>query len=246
VSERAIVKRLIDDAASRHLGPMGLRRMGRSRLWYDDRGWSLITVEFQPGSGVGTYLNVGATWLWREHGQGTWTFDEGDRLSWRDDGTFATEVPLGSTGWQQWASFIREQIFAKDIDVVADVASRRVRQLRDQLADPCVTASYLAQRQTRLSEDALWHAFNAGAAYALCGDPEAARQAFDRIETTDNDFEWRKEAHRQATELSLVTDPIEMRERVIRTIQTTRHHLRLTPWSPAAYAASCHTATRSS
>lgn len=57
--------RLIRDAARRHLAPLGVTQRGRSRTWIDDRGWWLITVEFQPsGSGRGTYLNVGGSWLW--------------------------------------------------------------------------------------------------------------------------------------------------------------------------------------
>lgn len=57
--------RLIRDAAKRHLSLLGVQQRGRSRTWIDDRGWWLITVEFQPSSwSRGTYLNVGATWLW--------------------------------------------------------------------------------------------------------------------------------------------------------------------------------------
>ena len=132
VSERATVKRLIDEAARRHLRPLGLRQRGRSRLWFDDRGWSLITVEFQPGRGLGTCLNVAATWLWYDHG-GVWTLDEGGRVWWRDDGQFTTEPDLGPPG-QQWAQFTREHIFATEMDTVVGVAARCVRQFREPLS----------------------------------------------------------------------------------------------------------------
>src|SRR5262249_47199237 len=39
---------IIDRAARTVLQPLGLRRKGRSRLWYDDQGWRAFFVEFQP------------------------------------------------------------------------------------------------------------------------------------------------------------------------------------------------------
>jgi hypothetical protein len=232
MSERAIVKRLIDHSCRHRLVPLGLRQKGRSRLWFDDREWSAITVEFQPGFGVGTYLNVGAAWLWYDHGTGSSTFDEGGRIWWRDDGASTTEPPLGATGWRQWAGFIREQQFAKDIEVLIDVAAQRVQQLRDQFPDPCTTARRLAERPTNRGEDPLWHAYHTGAAHALCGEPDVARQAFGRIAATADDFDWQKKVHRRATELSAVDSPADLRQSVIDAIHATRQRLDLPLWAP--------------
>lgn len=38
----------INQAARVALIPLGLRRKGQSRLWYDDHGWRVFVVEFQP------------------------------------------------------------------------------------------------------------------------------------------------------------------------------------------------------
>lgn len=240
MSERATAKRLIDDAARRHLGSLGLRQKGRSRLWFDDRGWSLITVEFPPGLGVGTYLNVAATWLWYDH-DGRWTFDEGGRVWWRDDGDFTAEPPLGAPGWHQWAQFFRDHTFAREMEIVAGVAARRVQQLRDQFPDPCATARHLASRPTGRSEDPIWHAYHTAAAHALCGDRDAAREAFGRLGLGDRDHDWggrdvdwRHEVRRRATELSLTNTPTELRQRIIDTIKTVRHKLGLGPWTTPA------------
>lgn len=231
VSERSTAARLITAAARRHLTPMGLRRKGRSRLWFDDRGWCLFTVEFQPGRGVGTYLNVAATWLWYDH-DGAWTVDDGGRVWWRDDGAFTVEPGLGTVGWRQWAEFTREHIFAKEMELVAAVAARRVRQLRDQFPDPCATARYLAGRPARRDEDPVWLAYHTGAAYALCGDAEAARRAFARLGTDDRDLGWRHEVRQRATELSRIDSPTELRLRIGEIIETVRHKLGLGPWTP--------------
>jgi hypothetical protein len=67
----------IHDAARRHLVPLGVRQKGQSHFWYDDRGWYLVGVEFQPGFGRGSYLNVGCCWLW--HAKEQFSFDLGSR-----------------------------------------------------------------------------------------------------------------------------------------------------------------------
>ncbi|HWA27784.1 MAG TPA: hypothetical protein VG734_19160 [Lacunisphaera sp.] len=70
--------KLIAAAAKKGLTPLGLRRDGKSRIWYDDHGWWVIVVEFQPsGWSRGSYLNVAVSWLLYE--QGHWTFDVGGR-----------------------------------------------------------------------------------------------------------------------------------------------------------------------
>jgi hypothetical protein len=47
------------------LRPLGLQRKGRSRVWFDDHGWWVGVVGFQPSRfSRGSYLNVGAMWLW--------------------------------------------------------------------------------------------------------------------------------------------------------------------------------------
>src|ERR1044071_1261780 len=70
--------KLITAAAKQALSPLGLKRSGKSRLWYDDHGWWCIIVEFQPSSSSkGTYLNVGVCWLLFEKAH--WTFDVGHR-----------------------------------------------------------------------------------------------------------------------------------------------------------------------
>jgi hypothetical protein len=59
--------RLLTQAGREVLRPLGLRQKGRSRTWIDDHGWWLAVVEFQPSSwSLGSYLNVGVMWLWRD------------------------------------------------------------------------------------------------------------------------------------------------------------------------------------
>jgi hypothetical protein len=59
--------------------PLGGKRIGRSRTWITDQRFWTIVVEFQPsGWSKGTYLNVGACWLW--YPKSHWSFDNGYRI----------------------------------------------------------------------------------------------------------------------------------------------------------------------
>jgi hypothetical protein len=76
------------------LRPLGLAQKGRSRLWYDDNGWWLCNVEFQPSSFTrGSYLNVGAQFLWDIRDYPVFSFghrvDEAPFVEYESDGQFA-------------------------------------------------------------------------------------------------------------------------------------------------------------
>ena len=196
MSDRALAINLIGAAARAHLQPIGMRRQGRSRLWFSDEGWWLINVEFQPshGNNVGTYLNVGAMWLWRE--RDFRSFDYGHRLHWRRDGTFADRPPIGEPGWRQFLGYVNADQFAFDVALVAEIAGARVDQLRAAFPDPCAAAHFLASQPAQPGEDQTWRTYDAGAAAALCGKAATARRMFSRVAAGALDPDWgpRKDA----------------------------------------------------
>jgi hypothetical protein len=226
MSDRAIVNTLITQAARRHLEPIGVRRLGRYRSWFEDRGWWVIHVCFDSGgSRVGTYLTASAMWLWREGDD--WSFDNGDRVYWRDDGTFATEVAIGERGWTTWLGFIREHLFAKDVEILVGIARQRVMQLREQFPDPCSVFASLSGRSTRIGEDPGWHEYNTGAAAALCGDLAAARDAFAKVVARPIAPGWMTDRARLAADLGVRADVSELRDRVMQLIHARRQRLGL-------------------
>jgi hypothetical protein len=102
--------RLIAAAAKAALGPLGCKRHGQSRTWVSDEKLWAIVIEFQPSSwSKGTYLNVGACWLWRADRD--LSFDAGYRV--------ADFIPFEST----------EQ-FAPLVAAMATQAAREVIALR--------------------------------------------------------------------------------------------------------------------
>jgi len=113
---------LIAAAAKEALSPLGLKRDGKSRLWYDDHGWWCIVVEFQPSSwSKGTYLNVGVSWLLFEKAH--WTFDVGHRE-------------------QGFSPARAEQQFTDALAGIVAHAGQRVRDYRESLpASRALTAT---------------------------------------------------------------------------------------------------------
>ncbi|MEU9738881.1 hypothetical protein AB0E12_06775 [Micromonospora chersina] len=236
--DRAATTRLVAAAARQHLQPLGLHRRGASRVWFDDRGWWLIVVEFQPSRSQGTYVNVGAMWLWHERGH--WSFDDGSRIHWRNDGTFVAHPPIGEAGWTSSLDFANAEQFTRDLDMVAGIAAQRVEQLRSQFPDPAATARQLASRTTKHSESPWWHAYHTGAAAALAGDPDTARQAFHRITVGNLDPVWAHDLAQHAQQLAdLADNPPALQQRVTEVIHATRQRLKLPPGPTSAHA---HTA----
>jgi hypothetical protein len=235
VSDRSIVNQLIAAAAASRLIPLGLQRKGRSRSWFSDEGWWLINVEFQASVMVGTYLNIGAMWLWDNFD--AWSFADGNRLWWRADGTFTDTVPLGQPGWTEFLRYDNAAQFDRDIRTLVNVVAQRVLQLREQFADPCTAARALSERPTRLGEDAGWHAYNTGAAAGLCGDPATARRTLSTITGQDNDPQWVVDRRRTAEDLiEAADDRAALQRRVLDLIAAKRQRLGLPPLSSSNQA----------
>ena len=202
--DRATTSRLITAAAREHLQPIGLRRRGRSRSWFDDRGWWLIHVEFQPSLNNGTYLNVGAMWLWANSDH--WSFDDGYRIWWREDGTFTTQPPAGERGWTSFLTYVADTQFAADINLLADIARSRVEQLRATYPDPQTAAHRLASQSARPAEPGWWRDYHTAAAAALSGDTTTARHALARIHAGELDPDWVHDLAQQARDLEDLAD----------------------------------------
>ena len=226
MSDRAIIQKLITDAARSAFPPLGLSQKGRSRLWYDDRGWSLTLVEFQPGRSPGTYLNVGVMWLWAD--RAFWAFDHGGRTYWRDDLTFTWQPPDGEAGWHQHVDFRNADQFGQEIALVARIAALQVEELRRQFPDAASVGEQLTNMPARIGESPLWRAFHGGAAAALGGDMSAADQNLGKVAAADLHVEWERELAAQAVGLlQLMHDPAAVRHRVVEAIARGRSLLGL-------------------
>jgi hypothetical protein len=141
-------------AAKKHLGPLGMKRKGQSRLWFQDNGWWLGVVEFQPSSwSKGSYLNVAAMWLW--NAKDYWSFDEGGRV-------------------EKFHEFKDTDQFAHVADTLATRAGDEILALSQRFSSLAVVASHLA----RNSYEDPWQTYYAAMAALAIGDIEHAQKRF--------------------------------------------------------------------
>ncbi len=108
--------RLLTAAARTVLRPLGCVQKGRSRTWLDDQGWWVGVIEFQPSAwSRGSYLNVGACWLWEE--KDFLSFDAGYRVA-------------------PFQPFTNTAEFTSAAQALAEQAAAEVLALRDRFPSP--------------------------------------------------------------------------------------------------------------
>ncbi len=201
---------------------------GRSRTWLDDNGWWLAIVEFQPsGFSRGSYLNVGAMWLWRP-----------------DDDPFLFYAVGGRVA--EFVAFESEEDFAPKARGLALRAAQEVERLRALFPDVARAAAYLVAEVDKYPEEKNpEEAFDAAIASGLVGAAERARSLFDlhdalsrRYHERDRNEDWYSEELREQHEQALAQsrlfrsrlgDPADFRRTVSGVIDRVREALGLPP-----------------
>lgn len=166
--------RLINAAAKAVLGPLGCVQKGRSRTWLDDHGWWVGVVEFQPSAwDKGSYLNVGACWLWSENDY--LSFDAGHRVG----------------GFHRFAS---EEQFAAAAQTLAVQAGQEVIALRERFASPSHVQAWLAAKPPA----SLWDHYHLAVSAGLAGATTQSRQSFAQVMSDPEDRPWAAEIRRRS------------------------------------------------
>jgi hypothetical protein len=193
--------KLLADAARETLAPLGVFQNGRSRLWIDDRGWWITLVQFQPSSwSKGSYLNVGAMWLWYE--KNFFSFDYGHRV--------AAHV-----------QYLNREQFRPEALRLAASARDEVIKLRNRFSSVRDAAHCLLQKAD--STPSLWDRFHAGAALGYVEDIQQARRCFEEIIKRKATDEWETTLQETARCLSnALGDPPAFKRRLRQTILRTR------------------------
>ena len=197
--------RVIAEAASAALSPLGLVRKGRSRIWLDDQSWWLGAAEFKPSNRKpGAYLNVGLMFLWHPV----------DRYIFEIGGQAEGFSPADSTDFVQ-------EIYAK-----AARAARDIGTLRAGFRSADDVIRYYAPASGRTN---IYGQVNLATALGLVGNMDHCRRALDRaLRQRDrapvnmkDAFAWLPAA-REAAE-----DTASLRSWVMAVTQQTRQSLRL-------------------
>ncbi len=220
--------KLVSRAPRETLRPLGLWQRGRSRTWIDDRSWWLIVVEFQPSSwGLGSYLNVGANWLW--WAKDYFSFDEGSRVRWA---TNPVRLDDAATHTTDYLDYRDDDQFGNDIRAVCAVAAQRVGQLRERFAGVDAVARHLGSGTA--DDDQGWPAYHAGIAAGLTGDVPTARPRLGQVAASESTSPWQVDLARRARDLyELVVDQPAFRDHIRAIVVETRTLLKLAPPVPA-------------
>jgi hypothetical protein len=173
---------LIAAAAKEAFSPLGLKRDGKSRIWYDDHGWWCIVIEFQPSSwSRGTYLNIGVSWLLFEKAH--WTFDVGHRE-------------------QGFSPARAEQQFTDALSRIVAHAVERVRDYRESFAT--IQSAHRHYQSTELHSH--WDYYHAALIAALAGEHSAARKHFEWLLAQPRPYPWQHGLYYRALDLVRLLD----------------------------------------
>ncbi len=201
--------RLLTQAAKNHLGPLGMKQKGRSRIWRDDRGWFVIVVEFQPsGFSKGSYLNVGAHFLW------TWSGFSSFDLGYRVEG---------------FVSYESDSQFAPEAGRLAIRAASEVLSLRERLPAPWAVASALSVPPRGRG----WPCYHRAVSLGLSGQAKVATREFLLIaEPGEDSRAWVNELRNKCRWLAdLVVDEAVFRAAIEGLIAQQRAAIKLPPAS---------------
>jgi len=203
---RLVHSKIIAEVAEEALAPLGIFQKGRSRTWIDDRGWWIGVIEFQPsGFSKGSYLNVGAMWLWHE--KEDFTFDAGDRIA-------------------KFVAYTDEEQFRPEIIKLASAAKAQALRLRSQFASIHDAARYLPGQARR--DENRWTELHGAIALGYVGKTSRAQWLFNRIDGRKVTQEWEHLVREKARGFSETLDrPADFRRYVKETIWRTRNLLEL-------------------
>jgi hypothetical protein len=191
---------LIATAAKAALLPLGCHRLGKSRTWISDQRFWLIVIEFQPSSWQkGTYLNVGAMWLWRAR-KGH-AFNVGYRIA-------------------DFLPFYSPEEFGPAVARFAAQAAQEVQRRREQFKTLQNICRYLVDHTSENNRDIFHTAIAAG----LVGDVDTARRLFQIFDAMPiRNVQWQIDLRNQNAALaSQLDNPSLFRAAVVEIIQKCR------------------------
>jgi hypothetical protein len=131
-------------------------------------------VEFQPsGWSMGSYLNVGACWLWYEK----------DYVSFDAGNTASGFYPFREIGQ-----------FSASAASLAEQAKSEVIALRERFRSPMDVTKLLSNRALA----SIWDQYHSGVSAGLAGEIDVARRSFDEVMSNPDNRSWCNEI-RQVT-----------------------------------------------
>ncbi len=204
--------RLINSAAKTTLRPLGFQQKGRSRVWFADRGYWALIVEFQPsGFGKGSYLNIAASWLWSPY---EWRFDYMHRAG-------------------QFIRFESEDQFQTEVEGLAKLAASEAKNLDEKFGSLNKIAAHLND-EARDSRKRLnpWTLYHAAIVHGLIGDRKFSAAAFADLLAQKAANDWHRAIQSESGTLMRQLEDQTVFDAAIRAkVARTRSALKLLPLS---------------
>ncbi|MGB8368697.1 MAG: hypothetical protein ACLPYZ_04045 [Limisphaerales bacterium] len=198
--------KLIAEVAKQTLLPAGLRRKGKSRVYYDDNGWWCTIVEFQPsGFSKGSYLNVGICWLLYE--KDYWSFNVGTQEG--NDRRF-----VSAKNENEFSNAVFEK-------------AMRAKEIAENNRERFFSVSKAHEYYQSIKREG-WDFYYSAVIAGLNREFTVAVENFNSWLAYPETTEWQKEANSRARELMyLLERPREFVEAVTKIVSRTRALLRL-------------------
>ncbi|MBL9046413.1 MAG: hypothetical protein JNK34_03750 [Tabrizicola sp.] len=193
----------IKNIARSVLRPAGISQRGKSRFWFDDRGWYATCIEFQPsGWSKGTYLNTAIMWFWKP--KDYWSHDTNSER-------------------QPFVSAENERDFEIAVTSMSQIALNRSLENRRCLTNPA-EACRMIERGVVMD----WAEYHLGIASGLANKMDKAAFHLRRVINLTSDFAWVKERNEDIKELLVSAQDHQHFVGVIRDrVSVTREMLRL-------------------
>lgn len=198
--------KLLATAAKATLSPLGCVQIGRSRTWISDQRFWVIVIGFQPsGFSKGSYLNVGANWLWdaKDH----WSFDHGNRV-------------------EKLTRFEDARQFEAVARHLAARATEEVAKLREKFPSLSNIAHCLVADTGAIG----WSLYHAAVAAGLTGDLATSLRLFHQLMEQPATHGWEKKLRADGAALARhLPDLHAFRSAVLDVIEQSRILHQLTP-----------------
>ncbi|MFJ2990369.1 hypothetical protein ACIPF8_21090 [Collimonas sp. NPDC087041] len=174
--------RAIKMAAKATLQPIGCKQKGSSRTWLDPHSMWTGVIEFQPSSWAkGSYLNVGACWLWHE--KDFLSFDDGYRVA-------------------QFQAMGAEDLFTQASVTLATQAHDEVLKLRSRFSSIEKIAAHLKDKDF----SNIWQNYHAAVAATLVNDMAHASTRFRAVMQDKDNRSWALELKSHTTILQSISN----------------------------------------
>lgn len=201
--------KIINSAARQELKPLGLKRIGSSRVWLGDLGWRVIQVEFQPVSrSKGSYLNVGLGWLLYEKSH--ISFNVGYRI----------DTPF--------IEYKTDDQFEPAAIEMAQRAASEVIKLQETFESLPSAAEHFRSEELVST----WSRYYAGVIFGLSGMTAESRDCFQEVAKIDANNDWQKGLIYRAIDLTeLLSDEDQFKKSIVGIVYRARAAANLDNWT---------------